>query len=114
MDFSDYGGHKFLATVDHCSGWQFVQDLGRHAVTSQLIDATRTIFCHTGVFNMLWSDGGPQFRAAAYQTLLKQWGVTHRVSSPECSQSNGRAEAAVKVAKKFIRRCWAVFRAAVC
>ena len=106
MGFGDYGGHKFLVTVDHCSGWQFVQDLGWHAVTSQLIDATRTIFCHTGVFNTLWSDGGPQFRAKAYQDFLKQWGVTHRVSSPEYPQSNGRAEAAVKIAKKLIRRCW--------
>ena len=106
MDFGDYGGHKFLVSVDHCSGWQFVQDLGRHALTHQLIDATRNIFCHTGVFNTLWTDGGPQFRAKAFQDFLKQWGVTHRVSSPGYPQSNGKAEAAVKVTKKLIRRCW--------
>lgn len=106
MDFGDYGGHKFLVTVDHTSGWQFVQDLGERALTSQLIDATRTIFCHTGAFNTLWTDGGPQFRAKAFQEFLRQWGVQQRVSSPEYPQSNGRAEAAVKTTKKLIRRCW--------
>ena len=106
MDFGDYGGHKFLISVDHCSGWQFVHDLGLHARTHQLIDATRNIFCYAGVFNTLWTDGGPQFRAKAFQDFLRQWGVTHRTSSPEYPQSNGRAEAAVKATKKLIRRCW--------
>jgi transposase InsO family protein len=106
MDFGDYGGHKFLIAVDHCSGWQSVADLGTHALTSQLISATRDIFCIAGVPNTLWSDGGPQFRATAFQEFLKRWGVTHRTSSPRYPQSNGRAEAAVKATKKLIRRCW--------
>ena len=103
MDFGDYGGHKFLVSVDLCSGWQFVQDLGRNALTHQLIDATRNIFCHIGVSNTLWTDGGPQFRANAFQAFLKQWGGTRRLSSPVYPRSNGRD---VKVTKKLIRRCW--------
>ena len=77
MDFGEYGGggQKFLVTVDHTSGWQFVQHLGQHARTSQLIDATRTICCHTGVFKTLWTDGGLQFRSKAFRTFLRQWGV---------------------------------------
>ena len=106
MDFGDYAGHKFLVTVDHTSGWQFVTDLGIRAVASQLISASRDVFCMVGVPNTIWSDGGPQFCAKSYQDFLRRWGVAHRVSSPAYPQSNGRAEAAVKTTKKLIRRCW--------
>jgi len=36
------------------------------------------------------------------QQFLKQWGVTWRVSSAHYAQSNGRAEAAVKTAKRLL------------
>lgn len=106
MDFADHGGAKFLVTVDHYSGWQFVHEMGNHAITEKLITATRDIFCNVGVACILYSDNGPQFKAKAFQEFLRQWGVRHVTSSPEYPQSNGRAEAAVKTAKKLIRRCW--------
>ena len=106
MDFGDYGGHKFLISVDHCSGWQFVTDMGRHATASQLVKSVRDLFCMAGVFNVVWTDGGPQFRSKEFQDFIRRWGVKHYTSSPGYPQSNGRAEAAVKSTKKLIRRCW--------
>ena len=57
MDIGDNGGHKSLVKVYHTSGWQFVQCLEQHALTSHLTDATRAIFGHIGTFHTLWTDG---------------------------------------------------------
>ena len=43
------------------------------------------------------------YMAAATQTILKQWGCRHRLSSTYFPHSNLRAEQGVKVAKKLIR-----------
>ena len=49
------------------------------------------------------SDGGPQFTSAEFHNFLKDWGIHHRLSSAGYPQSNGRAELAVKAAKRIIR-----------
>ena len=106
MDFADHAGRKYLVAVDGFSGWLFVADLGPNAPAAKLISAVRDIFCRVGVPDIIWSDGGPQFTSNAFQTFLRNWQVTHERSSPEYPQSNGKAESAVKAAKKLLRRCW--------
>ena len=106
MDFADHAGRKYLVAVDGFSGWLFVADLGPNAPAAKLISAVREIFCRVGVPDIIWSDGGPQFTSNAFQTFLRNWQVTHERSSPEYPQSNGKAESAVKAAKKLLRRCW--------
>ena len=70
------------------------------------MSAMREIFCQVGVPQSIMSDGGPQFTSGVFRNFLNRWGVQHRVSSPHYPQSNGRAESAVKAAKKLIRCCW--------
>ena len=50
------------------------------------------------------SDNGPQFRSQEYATFVKAWGFTHITSSPYHSRSNGKAEAAVKIAKSLLHK----------
>ena len=59
--------------------------------------------CIYGSQEEISSDGGPQFKAHKFTEFLDTWGIKHRLSSAEYPQSNGRAEAAVKSAKKIIR-----------
>ena len=47
-------------------------------------------------------DGGPNLDSKAILSFLRAWGITRRLSSAYYSQSNGRAEAAVKIAKRII------------
>ena len=51
----------------------------------------------------LSSDGGPEFTASLTKDFFKRWGIKHRVSSAYHPQSNGRAEVAVKSAKRLLR-----------
>ena len=62
----------------------------------------RYLFAAYGVSEELSSDGGPQFMAESFQQFLKLWCVKHKLSSVSYPQSNGRAETAVKSAKRII------------
>jgi hypothetical protein len=104
-DFFDYGGHHYLVIGDRLSGW--VEVLGSNATTSSagassLTRHLRTFFSTFGVPTELSSDGGPEFAAGSTQEFLQRWGVNHRVSSAYFPQSNGRAEVAVKTAKRLL------------
>ena len=50
----------------------------------------------------LSTGGGQQFISTVFQNFLTKWEVTHRLSSVEYPQSNGRAELGVKSAKRII------------
>jgi hypothetical protein len=67
-----------------------------------LIACLRAVFATFGVPEMLSSDGGPEFTASKTESFLSRWGVHHRVSSASFPQSNGRAEVAVKKAKRTL------------
>ena len=56
-----------------------------------------------GVPEEIASDGGPPFNAYEYKRFLQTLGVESRLISAYYPQSNGRAEAAVKSAKRIIR-----------
>lgn len=104
-DFFDYGGRHYLVIGDRLSGW--VEVIGSNtgsnmAGASGLIRHLRAFFAMFGVPMELSSDGGPEFSAGCTQDFLQRWGVRHRVSSAYFPQSNGRAEVAVKTAKRLL------------
>jgi len=45
-----------------------------------------------------------QFRAQKYEDFVKRWGIDHISSSPYHSQSNGKAESAVIIAKTMLKK----------
>ena len=104
-DFFEYGGRHYLVVGDRLSGWVevYASSTGTHASgSSGLIRHLRSLFATFGVPEELSSDGGPEFSAGSTANFLKQWGVRHRISSAYFPQSNGRAEVAVKKAKRLL------------
>lgn len=51
---------------------------------------------------IVYTDGGLPFASRAVGDFLKQWRVEHTISSAQYPQGNGRAELAVKTAKRII------------
>ena len=105
-DFFDFGGHHYLVVGDRLSGWPEVYSTptgSAHAGARGLIACLRSLFATFGVPEELSSDGGPEFTASQTQNFLAKWGVHHRKSSAYHPQSNGRAEVAVKSAKRLLR-----------
>ena len=104
-DYFDNGGRHFLVIRDKFSGWAdvFGTSLGSNiAGAVALVRLLRTYFATFGVPDEISTDGGPEFTAFASQQFLKTWGVEHRVSSAYFPQSDGRAEVAVKAAKRLL------------
>jgi hypothetical protein len=104
-DFFDYGGRHYLVVGDRLSGWVEIlssstgTDLGG---STGLVRHLRSLFATFGVPEEISSDGGPEFIAGNTERFLRLWGVQHRISSAGFPQSNGRAEVAVKTAKRLL------------
>ena len=104
-DFFDFKGCHYLVVGDRLSGWVevFSSPAGTTlAGSAGLVRHLRSFFATFGVPEEISSDGGPEFTATGTQDFLRLWGVRHRVSSVSFPQSNGRAEVAVKTAKRLL------------
>ena len=101
-DFFEFGGHHYLVI----SGWPEIYSTPSGSTWSGargLIACIRSFMATFGAPEELSSDGGPEFTASLTKDFFKRWGIKHRVSSAYHPQSNGRAEVAVKSAKRLLR-----------
>ena len=102
-DFFYVKGHCYLVLVDRFSGWFTVHYFKPNQATAKnLIHECVSLFSAYGAPEVFSSDGGPQFTSQEFRLFLSDWSIRHRISSPHYPQSNGRAEAAVKSAKRII------------
>lgn len=105
-DFFEFGGHHYLTIGCRLAGWPEIWSTPSGSAWSGargLISCLRSHFATFGVPDELSSDGGPEFTASLTKEFLEKWGVKHRISSAYYPQSNGRAEVAVKTAKRLLR-----------
>ena len=104
-DFFDYRGQHYLVVGDRLSGWSEVYaspSSTQQSGAAGLIRHLRAFFATFGVPGEISSDGGPEFSSSTTQDFFRRWGIKHRVSSAYFPQSNGRAEVAVKGAKRIL------------
>ena len=103
MDIFHVGHIAYLACADRLTGWIILYHLkAGHATTSELMSICRQLFQTYGTPEEISTDGGPPFTSSIFQEFLHTWCVRHRLSSVAYPQSNGRAELAVKTAKRIV------------
>jgi transposase InsO family protein len=102
-DLFCWGGRDYLLTVDYYSNF-FEIDLLTDTTSSVVINKLKQHFARYGIPETLISDNGPQYSSQSFRSFTKEWGILHQTSSPGNSQANGAAEAAVKVAKKLLKK----------
>ena len=95
--------NDYLITVDYFSGFFEIDHLRKTTATT-VITKLKNHFARYGIPEQLVSDNGPQFSCAEFAQFLQHWDCEHTPSSPGNSQANGKAEAAVKVAKNLIHK----------
>ena len=71
---------------------------------SAVVQACKQQFARHGIPVWVHTDGGSQFTAWEFARFSKNWGFQHTLLSPYNSQSNGKAESAVKIAKQLLKR----------
>ena len=99
-DYFSMEGNNYLAVADRFTGWIELFKMDGKAMT--LIKTLRNLFAQMGVPEEMASDGGPSFTCYETKQFFRQWGIRHRLSSAHYPQSNGRAEVAVKTAKRLL------------
>ena len=91
-----------MVTVDHFNDFYEIDRLPS-IQSSAVVQATKQHFGRHGVPNTLLTDDGSQYTSELFKEFAKAYKFNHITSSPYWSQSNGRAEAAVKSAKHILR-----------
>ena len=103
QDICELDNRNYLVTVCHFSDWIDVDPLG-DTLSSTVIDKTKAHFARYGVPAICHTDNSPQFISEQYRTFSVAHGFKHTTSSPFHPKGNGRAEAAVKVAKSMLKK----------
>ena len=102
-DCFEINGRHYVVLVDIYSDFielSQLPDLSSNA----LIKAIKPVFATHGAPATLITDNGTNFISSEFHRFLKSWDVNHITSSPHHHQSNGRAEAAVKLMKEIIKK----------
>jgi len=88
--------------VDYLSGYFEVDRLSSKRVTD-IVYCMKQQFARHGIPDTVFSDNSP-FGALEFKQFAKSYEFVHQTSSPRYSQSNGRVENAVKVAKRLMTK----------
>ena len=94
---------NYLITVDYYSDFWEVNELVGGG-SEEVVKCTKDHFARHGIPDSVITDNGPHFRGAEYDKFAKEWEFQHVTSSPYHSQSNGKAESAVKIAKTLMKK----------
>ena len=104
VDLCDFQGRQLLVVVDYYSNYIEVARVTN--ISSQaIIYALSDMFARYGSPCVLVSDNGPQFASSEFTQFCREWGTTHRTSSPLHPQSNGKAENGVRTVKRLFQKC---------
>ncbi|UYV61036.1 K02A2.6-like, partial [Cordylochernes scorpioides] len=104
MDLFKFENKWYLVVIDYYSRFPEMIQLDRLAA-NVVVRSCKSIFARHGIPETVVSDNGTQFGAARdFANFARQYGFTHVTSSPRFPQSNGMAEAGVKIAKLILKK----------
>ncbi|UYV80374.1 hypothetical protein LAZ67_19000010 [Cordylochernes scorpioides] len=104
MDLFKFENKWYLVGIDYYSRFPEMIQLDR-LTANVVVRSCKSIFARHGIPETVVSDNGTQFGAAReFANFARQYGFTHVTSSPRFPQSNGMAEAGVKIAKLILKK----------
>ena len=78
-------------------------DLLEQTTVAAVINVPKSNFARHGLADMV-TDNGPQYSSEEFSAFSREWDFVHPTSSSLHSQSNGKVESTIKIAKKLIKR----------
>ena len=103
VDLFSFESIEYLITVDYFSNFWEIDRLDDTTATT-VIRKLKAHFARYGIPCQVVSDPGPQFSSSTFQHFSEKWDFEHLLASPANQQCNGKAESAVKSAKRFMRK----------
>ena len=104
QDLFKQGGRWYSVTVDHYSDWFEVDLLNEDITAANVISVTKAHFARYGIPDTFLSDNGPQYTSQEFSNFAKTYGFKLITRSPYYARATGKAEAAVKEAKKMLKK----------
>lgn len=106
MDLFFLKGQWWLIVTDYYSRYPELVRLGSLTGAS-IVNHCKSIFARHGIPEVVVTDNGPQFSKTSnseFAKFARQYNFKHVTSSPHYPQSNGLAEAAVKIIKGSLKK----------
>ena len=101
VDLMSVKDHNYLITVDYYSNfWEI--DYLENTKACVVIRKLKAHFARYGLPSIVMSDNGPQFISEESKNFAVNYDFEHVTSSPHYPRSNGKAESAVKMAKRLL------------
>ena len=98
------GNRNYLVVVDYYTNFIEIDYLS--ATSSKVVvEKLKKQFCRFGIPRQIVSDGGPQYTSSEFREFVKEWGISHHITSPGHPNSNGKAESGVKIIKNLMIKC---------
>jgi len=104
IDIFTIENRNYLVTVDYYSQFFEVDYLSNDMTSATVISKLKAHFARYGIPEHIISDNGPQLVSKEFRLFTNKYNIKHDTSSPGNSQSNGEAEAAVKIAKRLMKK----------
>ena len=102
-DLYTIDGKDYLIVVDYFSNFWEIDHLP-DTKASTTIKKLKCHFARQGIPDIVISDNGPQFACDKFAHFASEWAFEHRPGSSGHQQTNGKSEAAVKDAKRLLRK----------
>ena len=99
IDLMELNQQTYLITVDYFTNY-FEIDRLEGKKSADVIYRLKQHFARHGIPEVVFSDNGPPFNGSEFRIFSQKFEFVHNTSSPHYPQSNGKAENAVKTAKR--------------
>ncbi|KAI5348725.1 hypothetical protein L3X38_001612 [Prunus dulcis] len=99
---SSFGYIYILVAVDYVSKWVEATKTNDHKVVLNFL--RDNIFTRCGIPRAVISDGGSHFCNRPFETLMKKYNITHRVSTPYHPQTSNQVEISNREIKDILER----------
>lgn len=103
LDLFTLHGKEYMVLVDYYSDYWEVDQL-RLTTTAAIIAKLKPHFRRFGIPDELVTDNAPNLVSDEFAKFATEYEFKHITSSPYHSKSNGKAESAVKIVKKLLKR----------
>ncbi|CAM8950353.1 unnamed protein product [Rhodiola kirilowii] len=97
-----YGNLYILVTIDYFSKW--VEAMATPTCDPKVVMKMfqKVMFPRFGVPRTVISDGGSHFKEINFETLVKKYGVYHKVGTPYHPQTSGQVEISNREIKSIL------------
>lgn len=104
-DLFEFRKTNYLIVVDYYSKFFEVRSLP-NLLSMTTIEYLKAIFATHGIPFKLVSDNAPQYSSEEFAKFTKDWGITHRTSSPTHPKGNGLVERTIQTVKNALQKCY--------